>query len=290
MSELKGTLQGPILVIGAKGMLGTELVSHFRHLLGSQSVIPTDSQFLDITSKDSVFKRVQEFRPRWVINAAAYTQVDKAESERDLAFALNVEGPRNLSEVCAEFGSRLIHFSTDYVFSGKGNTSWTEEDIPSPPHPNYYGETKLEGEKAVLGNPENLLLRVQWLYGLKKERFSLLKQVDSFTPFSDQWGAPTWTKDVADILGHLMVRGGSGIFHFSYDDYASWFDVYQFVKDEWKLNVKLTPKSSVDLALPAKRPLFGVLSNRKLKQFLGLTEMGSWKKSLREFLNLVGRD
>jgi dTDP-4-dehydrorhamnose reductase len=290
MSDLKAAIKGPILVVGANGMLGTDIVHQLSHTFGTSSVVAADSHTLNILSRDSVLKKIQEIRPEWVINAAAYTQVDKAESERASAFSLNVEGPRNLTKVCGELGSRLIHFSTDYVFSGEGNKPWTEEDTPNPPNPNYYAETKLEGEKSVLTNPENLVLRVQWLYGAKKERFSLLKKRASFTPFSDQWGAPTWTKDVANVLMQLMAKNGKGIFHFSYDDCASWAEVYRFVKDEWNLDVKLIPQKSGEINLPAKRPLFGVLSNRKLKEFLGVAEMGSWKKSLKEFLDLVGRD
>ncbi|NBX93547.1 MAG: dTDP-4-dehydrorhamnose reductase [Proteobacteria bacterium] len=285
MPGLTPRISGPILITGAKGMLGTELSTHFS----AQDLVCTDSDRLDITNKREVAQLIQKIRPRWVINAAAYTNVDKAEIEREQAYAINTLGPKNLSEVCEDLGSSLIHFSTEYVFNGKSERPWTEEDLPEPLTPNFYAETKLLGDRAVLESKQNLVVRVQWLYGAKRERFSGLKKLKEFTPLSDQFGAPTWVRDVAQIVSQLMSKDAAGLFHFAYDDHASWLEVYEFVKKEWDLPVRLIPKRSEELNLPAKRPLYGVMSNKKLKAFLGVEKIGSWKDSLRQFLGLVSR-
>lgn len=285
MPGLTPRISGPILITGAKGMLGTELSTHFS----AQDLVCTDSDRLDITNKREVAQLIQKIRPRWVINAAAYTNVDKAEIEREQAYAINTLGPKNLSEVCEDLGSSLIHFSTEYVFNGKSERPWTEEDLPEPLTPNFYAETKLLGDRAVLESKQNLVVRVQWLYGAKRERFGGLKKLKEFTPLSDQFGAPTWVRDVAQIVSQLMSKDAAGLFHFAYDDHASWLEVYEFVKKEWDLPVRLIPKRSEELNLPAKRPLYGVMSNKKLKAFLGVEKIGSWKDSLRQFLGLVSR-
>jgi len=140
-----------------------------------------------------------------------------------------------------------------------------------------------------LGEADSLVLRVQWLYGQRKDRFSPLRSKTEFSPFADQFGAPTWTRKLAEGVQALLNKKASGLFHFSYDDFASWSQVFEFVKQEWKLDLKLSPKQTADMKLPAKRPLFSVLDNTKLKQTLGVSSMGSWKAPLQEFLALVPR-
>ncbi|MFM8269711.1 MAG: dTDP-4-dehydrorhamnose reductase [Pseudomonadota bacterium] len=280
MSQLSFT--GPILLIGASGLLGSEIAA----------VLPEHLQFpdLDITHSSSVSDIIQRTKPQWIINAAAYTDVDKAETEREKAKLINAIGPAYLAQSAALVGARLIHFSTDYVFSGEGDKPWSENDPKNPVQPNWYGETKLMGESAVLNYPNHLVLRVQWLYGHQRNRFASLKHRDSFSPFVDQFGAPTWTRDVVRALLLLMTQKATGDFHFAYDDFASWMEVYQFVKNELKLPIKLKPTISSESTLPARRPQNGRLSNEKLKKQLGVQYLGSWKTSLREFLQQEKND
>lgn len=285
MSRL--SLNGPIVVTGSRGMLGTEFGLALTEILPANEIILADKGKCDLNNPSQVKAFLEETRPKWVINTAAYTQVDKAETERDLAEAINAKGPRLLATLCREISAKLVHFSTDYVFSGEGTTPWVETDVPNPLKPNWYGETKLQGEKSVLEFPEHLVFRVQWLYGKKRERFSVLRDKREFTPFCDQFGAPTWTQDIVETVLQVMAKNGAGLFHFSYDDFASWYEVYQLVKEEWGLKTELVPKKSEEVSLPAKRPLNGRLSNRKLKKFLGVETLGSWKSSLREFLKQV---
>lgn len=279
--------KSPILVTGAFGMLGSDLVEEISRVWGKDSVIPTDSRDLDITDRHQVEKFFKHNSISYVINAAAYTDVDGAENEREKAYRINFLGPKNLVEAANPIGIPVVHFSTDYVFDGTGNRPLTEEDKPNPPRPNYYGETKLLGEEAVLKNPINLVLRLQWLYGKKRERFTILKSKSSFTPFEDQWGAPTWTRDVCRVVTQLIQSEAQGLFHFAYDDFANWFEVYSFVRDELKLQTTLLPKKLSEVSLPAKRPNYGVMSNKKLLSSLGMSSMGSWKSSLREFLQTL---
>jgi dTDP-4-dehydrorhamnose reductase len=270
-----------VVITGGQGMLAGDLAEIYRSKLPGQVLAPSRTE-LDITSEASLRALFSSHRPKLLLNAAAYTSVDGAEAQKELATRVNALGPALLNELCQEFGCRLVHFSTDQVFDGTAGTPYTETDHPNAS--NAYAESKLRGEKAVLASPENLVLRVQWLYGERKDRFSPLRQKSEFSPFSDQRGSPTWTLKLAEVVLALTERGSAGLFHFSYDDYGSWEEVFQFVCDEWKLKTLLTPKKTSDLKLPANRPLFSVLSNKKLVKELGLTGLGSWKAPLREFL------
>lgn len=281
---LKNKIKGPILITGARGMLGSDIAEVLRSQISPEEVIETDYLELNILDSKTLDQKVSQLKPYWIINTAAYTDVDKAEAERDLAFQINVEGPRNLTAVAKKVGARLVHFSTDYVFSGEGERPWMETDEPHPISPNWYAETKWQGDQAVMSEARNLILRVQWLYGRKRERFSLLRSKEVFTPFVDQFGAPTWTVDIAKTLAQLLRKEASGLFHYAYDDFTNWFEVYDLVKKEWNLKTELIPKKSAEVKLPAKRPLNGRLSNQKIKDFLGLKSLGSWRDSLTKFL------
>ena len=275
----------PVLIAGAGGMLAWDLNRTFSDLVGQQSTIALSRAELDIANPESVEAAFQKYQPKVVLNAAAYTQVDKAEAERDLALAGNCTGPGLLAEACRRRGIPFVHYSTDQVFDGSLERPQREDDRPNPL--NWYAGSKFEGEKKVLTYDQSLIFRVQWLYGEKKDRFSPLKQKEVFSPFADQFGAPTWTKKIAEITAEMLAKKESGLFHLSYDDYASWADVFDFVKQTWKLPLRLEPQITAKLNLPAKRPLFSVLSNAKLSSVLGRS-MGSWKKPLAEFLQRVG--
>ncbi|MBI1861667.1 MAG: dTDP-4-dehydrorhamnose reductase [Deltaproteobacteria bacterium] len=272
-----------ILITGAQGMLGSDLLPECERVFGADNVIGFGRGELDITSFQSVSRMFADVKPTIVVNSAAYTNVDGAEVDRDAAHEINCVGPENLAKVAAALGARLIHFSTDQVFDGERKRPWLETDEPNPL--NQYATTKLAGERAVLAAGPHVILRVQWLYGEKKERFSQLRSKELFTPFADQVGAPTWTRDIARVVPKLIQS--EGLFHFAYDDAASWADVFAFVKEEWKLKVRLEPKQTKDVPLPARRPLYCVMSNQKLKRELNLDQLGSWKDSLREFLALI---
>ncbi len=274
-----------VLITGADGMLAYDLRKSFLDFFPEAVITSLSKKELDITSKDSIVRALETYQPQWVLNAAAFTAVDQAEQQREQARLLNALSPRYLADACGKAGVQLVHFGTDQVFDGESSRPRAETDKANPC--NWYAETKLEGELAVLEDPRNLVLRVQWLYGYKKDRFTVLRDKKQFSPFADQWGCPTWARDVADDLSRLVGTGATGLYHYSYDDFATWADVFEFVKKHWGLGVELNPKKTEELALPARRPAFSVLSNTKLKAALGIPTMGSWKIAMREFLDLV---
>ncbi|MCB0403417.1 MAG: sugar nucleotide-binding protein [Bdellovibrionales bacterium] len=271
-------MNGPCLITGAKGLLGSEFATAVRdrpvHAMGKDA--------LDVTDKEAIWRTFESVQPRIVFHTAAYTQVDAAESHRDNAHRLNAESVKHLAGACREYNAKLVHFSTDQVFDGKKPVPYVETDTPSPS--NYYAQTKLESEAYALELPDALVLRVQWLYGAARPRFTHLGKKTSFTAICDQIGAPTWSRDVVRLAFQLVERNKHGLFHLSYDDHASWLEVFQYVKDLKGYSVNLQSVSTQELRLPAGRPLNAVLSNLKLKESLGLTTVGSWKTSLREFL------
>lgn len=273
-----------ILIAGSGGMLGWDLVRSFSQSLGEKRVHGLSRAELDIGDADSIAAAFEKYRPTVVLNSAAYTQVDRAEIEREEATRANATGPGLLADACRQHGIALVHFSTDQVFDGSLNRPQREDDAANPL--NWYAASKYEGEKRVLSWERSLVFRVQWLYGEKKDRFSPLREKKVFSPFADQFGAPTWTKEIASITSEMLQKQRFGLYHLSYDDYASWADVFSFVKQRWNLDLELKPQTTAALNLPAKRPLFSVLSNEKLTRALGRSP-GSWKTPLSEFLDRV---
>lgn len=261
-------------------MLGNDLLLELER---TSEVVGLGHRDLDIVDESSVSRVLDHYQPSVVVNCAAYTNVDGAEKERELARLVNASGPANLARACNRLGAKLIHFSTDQVFDGDNDRPWTELDVPNPL--NYYARTKLDGEGAVLNYPRNLVLRVQWLYGIKKERFTQLKRLASFSPFLDQRGAPTWTMDIARVVPSLLEA--EGLFHFAYDDSATWVEVFTFVKEILGLKTELCPRYTHEAGLPAKRPLYCVLSNQKLRRALNKSTLGSWKDALPLFLKII---
>lgn len=274
----------PLLVTGAHGMLGWEWTRKLRALFGSASVLAVDRQELDICDEGALRRYFSTHQPSAVFNCAAYTNVDGAESEREEAWKANALGPKLLAATCQEFDSLLVHYSTDQVFDGDADHPRTEEETPNPS--NHYAATKLEGEEAVLSQKISLVLRVQWLYGEQKDRFSGLRKKESFSPFSDQFGAPIWTREIVRYSMELLDKKCRGLYHLAYDDYASWAEIFEFVKQTWHLPVRLEPRRTAEAKLPANRPLFSVMSNAKISKALGV-KIGSWKTPFQEFLSVL---
>lgn len=276
----------PVLVTGAGGMLAYDILSVFRDELSRGQVTATDRRSMDIAEPHSVGAALDRVKPRLVINCAAYTNVDGAESERDAAQLSNAIGPKVLAQACRERKIQLVHFSTDQVFDGNYTIPRKETDPTNPL--NQYAATKLAGEQAVLEAwDRHLVFRVQWLYGEKKDRFTPLRDKKVFTPFQDQIGAPTWTQEIAQTVLEAVTREANGLYHLAYDDWASWYEIFGFVKASMGYPVQLEPKLTSEVDLPARRPLFSVMSNKKLCEFFKLDSFGSWKDPLRDFLRRV---
>lgn len=269
-----------ILIIGAKGMLGSMLGNVFADM----SPTLWDREDIDITDSTTAHEAIRSVSPTVIINAAAYTDVDGAEENREAAFAVNETGVRNLAVIAKELDATLVHYSTDYVFPGDNAQGYTENDAPGPAV-NVYGESKLAGERALVEiKPTFYLQRIAWLYGPGGKNFvdtmrALGADRKHLTVVNDQFGCPTFTKDVAMATRQLIVEEFEpGIYHTANEGVASWFDFANKIFQITHTKVDVKPVSSEEFPRPAVRPTYSVLVNTK-----GVT-MRPWEKALEDYL------
>ncbi|MEZ4839217.1 dTDP-4-dehydrorhamnose reductase [Flavobacterium sp.] len=282
-----------VLVTGAGGQLGQSLQFIAANYPGIQFIF-CDSSTLDITNLNNVKQVFKQFKPTFCINAAAYTAVDKAESEPEKAQLINVVGPKNLAVVCKEFDTVLLHISTDFVFDGTKNTPYTEADVPNPT--GIYGKTKLEGEKAIQENwQKHFIIRTSWVYSqfgnnFMKTMLRLAKERDKLSVVNDQIGTPTNAVDLAEVLVKICLAynlqpttyNHFGIYNFSNEGQCSW---YYFAKKIFEFNnikINLEPIPTTSFPTPAKRPVYSVLDKSKIKKVFGV-EVKYWEESLKSF-------
>ncbi len=271
-----------ILLTGAGGMLGHDLVAIFA----DADLDARTRGELDITDATAVASAVEGVDV--VINAAAYTRVDDAQTERDLAFAINAEGPRNLARACKAHGARLIHVSTDYVFDGNATTPYLEHTPRNPA--SVYGQSKAAGEEAIeTEHPEgSIIIRTAWLYGEHGPNFPrtmlrLAQSNDSVKVVTDQVGQPTWTKDLAGWI-RLLVNSDiqAGVFHGTNSGQTSWFE---FAREVYRLGgldpERIQPTTSDEFPRPAPRPTWSVLGHDAWGK-AGLPEPRDWRDALAE--------
>ena len=274
-----------ILIVGARGMLGSDLLTS----LGDASrVIGTDIEDFDITDRKNTLKAVSELHPNWVINAAAYTQVDRCEEEKELAFAVNGEGAANLALACKAVKARLIHVSTDYVFDGTSGIPYREDDPVNPL--SVYGQSKLQGESAVRALLDDVtIVRTAGLYGKGGVNFvntirRLAEERDELTVVDDQWVSPTYSVDLGRAIGLLMRASAQGIFHVVNSGACTWCKFARRIVQLTGSRSTVTPITSTQLKRPAARPAFSVLSTRKYAEVTG-GEMRSWEDALTDYLS-----
>lgn len=276
-----------VMIIGSKGMLGSMLCQTFADL----DPVCVDKGEIDITSIDSVRDKMSEVQPDIIINAAAYTDVDGAEANRDEAFRVNEDGVRNLATVARDIDATLVHYSTDYVFSGATEEGYMEDDPPGPAV-NTYGESKLAGERALKEvGPVFFLIRSAWLYGPNGKNFvntmlNLAKDHSSLSVVNDQHGSPTFTKDVAEFTKKLIKESyPKGIYHAVNEGMTTWFDFANKIFQLSHAQVDVKPIPTKDYPLPAKRPAFSVLQNTRGPK------MRMWEDALDEYIrSLTGRE
>lgn len=272
-----------ILVVGANGMLGQDLLA----LLGERGE-GVDIADIDITSFESVLKVLVERKPKVVINCAAYTDVDGCESNVETAMAVNGEGPAHLAFACKEIDALLVQISTDYIFDGGKGTPYLEDDAPHPL--SIYGESKLAGEMNAAFAPDYLIVRTQWLYGLHGKNFveTMLRfgaEKDTLTVVGDQIGSPTWTVDLSLAIIALIDKGCRGIYHAANSEYCSWNDFAKAIFEEVGMNVTVNPMTTKELNRPAPRPLYSTLDCSKLNSSTGFQPQ-PWRDALRVYLKL----
>ncbi|MBG6241255.1 MAG: dTDP-4-dehydrorhamnose reductase [Candidatus Symbiopectobacterium sp. Dall1.0] len=277
-----------VLLTGANGQLGRCFQDR---LPADWQMLATDSTELDITDLAQVTATVSAFKPNAIVNAAAYTAVDKAESEVAVAKRINAVGPANLASVATQHGIRLVHVSTDYVFNGNASTPYTEE---SPTNPlSMYGITKLAGERAVSATaPEAIIVRTAWVFSeygnnFVKTMLRLGKERDALSIVDDQRGCPTYAGDLAQaIIALLQQKAAGGIYHYSGDKEVSWFEFAQAIftvavqKAVLSKVPTLTPITTAQYPTPAHRPAYSTLAADKIKA-LGIT-LSDWQSALNK--------
>jgi dTDP-4-dehydrorhamnose reductase len=278
-----------ILVIGAKGMLGRDLVETLRTSFPRDEITGWDLEEVDIQEERSTVTRIGNLEPGWIIHLAAYTDVDGCELNEKKAFAVNAEGVKHVALGALTCGAKLVTLSTDYVFDGKKDRPYLEEDPPNPL--NVYGRSKWKGEQYVQELVKDaLIIRTQWLYGRFGKNFvaSILRQAGEKAVLSvvnDQVGSPTYTVDLSQAISLLIEQKARGIFHVANSDSCTW---YQYAQTILKLSgiegVKVVPISSQKLAYPAVRPAYSVLDTKKLKRETGLT-LRPWVEALKDYLS-----
>jgi dTDP-4-dehydrorhamnose reductase len=272
-----------VLVLGSKGMLGSMLMK----VLGDLKPLGWDKEEIDITQFPQVEEKLSRAKPEVIINAAAYTDVDGAEMNRDLAFTVNEEAVRYLAMVAKELDALLIHYSTDYVFTGDKAEGYSEGDAPGPAV-NIYGESKLAGEQALQSIASHYyLLRTAWLYGPNGKNFvdTILQSVGSkkrIEVVNDQHGSPTFTKDLA-FYTRQMIEGKyePGIYHATNSGVTTWFEFAQEIFRLANAQVEVTSVASEQFPRPAKRPKYSILTNTKGPQ------MRPWQEAVKEYISLT---
>jgi len=273
------------LVTGASGMLGRDVMADLRAM--GQTVLGRSRRELDVTDAVAVRALISDYRPGIVVNCAAWTAVDAAESDEELALAVNGGGARNLAAACADAGARMAHISTDYVFGGDAERPYTEYDTPAPR--TAYGRTKLAGERAVLESlPDaGLVVRTAWLYGGAGPSFvhtmaglaaGTQRTVDVV---ADQRGQPTWTVDVAEQVITLAALGSTGIYHATSSGETTWFGL---AKEVFRLlgadQERVRPATSQAFRRPAPRPAYSVLGHDR-HAGVPVEPVGDWRLALR---------
>lgn len=275
-----------ILITGANGMLAKAV----RNELKGEELILTDVAELDITNIDAVRKFVQENKPQYIINCAAYTAVDKAEEQLELARKVNALGPKNLAIVANEENATLIHISTDYVFGGEKPV---EEDYTEmeEKHPDtVYGITKLEGEQAIIDSTfKYYIFRTAWLYGdgnnFVRTMLNLGKEKEELNVVADQHGSPTYAVDLASIIHQAIQKGiPYGIYHTTNLGYTTWYEFTKKIFEMAKIDCKVNPVTSEEFVRPAKRPKNSKLSKEKLLKE-GI-EVPTYEDALERYLKL----
>ena len=281
-----------VLVTGASGQLGQALQSIAYQYAEIEFQFYTSSE-LDITNLENCKTIFAEVIPDFCINAAAYTAVDKAESEPEKARVINVEGPRNLAIVCKEFGVVLLHISTDFIFDGTATKPYTEEDSPNPT--GVYGQTKLEGEKAIQEIWEkHFIIRTSWVYSefgnnFMKTMLRLGSERDALSVVNDQIGTPTNAVDLAKALlkiikschAEFISASHYGVYNFSNEGQCSWYDFAKKIFEISKININLKPIPTSSYPTPAKRPAYSVLNKNKIKEVFKIHVL-AWDERLKE--------
>jgi len=275
-----------ILVTGANGQLGQELI----RLPERPDIEMTGfgRNELNVTDPEQCRNMIRACKPDAVIHCAAYTKVDQAESEPDVAFRVNAEGARNAALAAEQIGAKFVYISTDYVFDGKADRPYLEHDPPNPL--SVYGKTKLAGEEFVKSiSSRHFIVRTSWMYGkhganFVKTMLKLAEERDRLKVVHDQIGSPTYTLDLAQFLLELVKTDYYGIYHASNSGICSWYEFAKAIFEERGLNVRVEPCTTEEFLRPAPRPAWSVLDHGAIRVH-GFEPLRPWREALRNYLN-----
>jgi len=275
-----------ILVIGARGQLGRELAAA---LASAGAIVALDRTALNLADADRVGEIVRRVAPMLIVNAAAYTAVDRAEHERGAAFAVNAIAPAILAGEAKRLNALLIHYSTDYVFDGRQTTPYGEDATPNPL--NAYGESKLGGERAIIASgAAAIILRTSWVYSLRGSNFlltmrRLAAERDELRVVADQVGVPNWARVLAQATAALVKCGipyleeRTGVYHLSSSGQTTWCEFARAILDG-ATKPRIVPITTADYPTPARRPAYGVLDTRKFERVFGFA-LPHWRAALQ---------
>lgn len=276
-----------ILVTGVKGQLGYDVVREGESR--GLEMFGTDVDNMDITDAGQVKQVIEDYRPDAVIHCAAYTAVDAAEDNQELCRKINVDGTRNIAEVCKTMDIPMMYFSTDYIFNGQGENFWKEDDEKQPL--NVYGQTKYEGELAVQELIQKyFILRISWVFGVNGNNFiktmlRLGKEKGAAGVVSDQIGSPTYTYDLAKLVIDMIQTDKYGIYHVTNDGLCSWYEFACEIFKQAGLDVKVTPLTTAEYPAKAARPFNSRMSKDKLIN-AGFEMLPSWQDALERYLQI----
>lgn len=297
----RGSNMRKILITGSRGQLGRAVNScltsckdakYELYNTGTREAVDEklgNIHYLDITNNESVEKMILLYRPDVVINCAAHTAVDLCETDRENAYKINVDGPKNIAVSCEKIGAKMVHISTDYVFDGKSSLPYTEEMIPNPI--NYYGKTKYDSEQVVMKySPKSYIIRTGWMYGegknFIKTIISLSENNKEISVVNDQFGTPTSAREVARLICYLIGTEQYGIYHGTCEGSTSWYDYAVEILKLANRNVNVKPIKSSKYNSAAKRPAYSVLENKRLKEQTAFN-FANWYDELVDYINLL---
>ena len=280
-----------VFVTGGAGQLGYDLIRELNSR-GYNDVFAPTKEELDITDTKKVEKVITDYKPDVIYHCAAYTAVDKAEENKELCYNINVNGTKNIVEVAKKLGSKVVYISTDYVFDGEKEGLYVPNDLTEPV--NYYGLTKLGGEKEVSKLDNYLIVRISWIFGINGNNFvkTMLKLSESrneINVVSDQVGSPTYTKDLSRLLVDMVENDKIGIFHATNEEFCSWYEFAKYIFEVNGVEIKVNPILTKDYVTVAKRPLNSKMSKDKLEEE-GLERLPSWKDATERYCRILKKE
>lgn len=279
------------LITGVSGQLGYDIVNELEKRKIFNYLAPT-SEEMDITDRKKVFKIVEEYKPNIIFHCAAYTAVDKAEENKEICYNVNVNGTKNIVEAAKKYGAKVVYISTDYIFDGTKKGIYLPSDQTNPV--NYYGYTKLCGEKITSTLDDYLIVRISWVFGINGNNFvkTMLRLAETkkeLSVVSDQIGSPTYTEDLSKLLLDLVVNNKKGIYHATNEGYCSWYEFAKYIFEITGTEIKVNEILTKDYKVIAKRPLNSMLSKDKLEEEK-ISRMPTWQDATKRFCKQLRKE